>query len=97
MRWGGFTVTEYDRARSEYLSRMERAYNNRRQCENSSYVREYINNFLEGEPIPGIEAEWPMVQMIAQNVQVAQINQALAALPVSDNRVLMALLPDNDE
>ena len=94
---GGFTVTEYDRARSEYLSRMERAYNNRRQCENSSYVREYINNFLEGEPIPGIEAEWPMVQMIAQNVQVAQINQALAALPVSDNRVLMALLPDNDE
>lgn len=94
---GGFTVSEYDRARSEYLSRMEKAFNNRKQCESSRYVSEYVDNFIKGDPIPGIEAEWPMVQMIAQNVQVAQINQAMSMVQTSDNRVLLALLPDNAE
>lgn len=93
---GGFTVTEYERARNEYLSRIERAYNNRNQRESSSFVNEYVNNFLKHEPIPSIEDEYPMMQMIAKSIPVQAINQTLAQIDTNNNRVLLALLPEKD-
>ncbi|MCH5318615.1 MAG: insulinase family protein [Paramuribaculum sp.] len=94
---GGFTPGEYERAKSEYLSRYERQYNNRNQRENNSFVQEYVRNFLDKEPIPGLEVEWQMVQMIANSVPVALINQVMGEIETSDNRVLLAMLPDNAE
>ena len=38
---GGFTATEYARARSEYLSRIEKSYKNRASRESGSFAREY--------------------------------------------------------
>ncbi len=94
---GGFTVTEYERARSEYLSQYERAYNNRNQRENETYVNEYVQNFLDGDPIPGIETEYEMIKQIAPMIPVQVLNQTIAQLITADNRVLLALLPDNAE
>ncbi|MBD5375607.1 MAG: insulinase family protein [Bacteroides sp.] len=93
---GGFTVTEYERARNEYLSRIERAYNNRNQRESSAFVNEYVNNFLKNEPIPSIEDEYPMLQMIARSVPVQAINQTMAQIATDKNRVLLALLPEKE-
>lgn len=94
---GGFTPSEYERAKSEYLSRYEKAYNNRNQRENNSYVQEYVRNFLDNEPIPSIENEYQLIQMIAASIQIAHINQMLTEIETNDNRVLLALLPDNEE
>jgi len=92
---GGFTQTEYERARAEYLSRYERAYNNRNQRENETYVNDYVNNFLDNTPIPTMEEEYETVKQLAQMLPVQVINQTLASLITPDNRVLLALLPDN--
>lgn len=93
---GGFTVTEYDRAKSEYLSRLETQYNNRNKRENASYSREYVRSFLDNEPIPGIEAEYQMMQMIANSVPVQAINQVLPQMITEDNRILLAMLPEKE-
>lgn len=91
---GGFTQSEYDRTRNEYLSNLERFYNNRATRENGSFVSEYVNNFKDGEPIPGIEVEWPLLQQIAMSIPLQSINQAVAQSITPDNRVLMVLSPE---
>lgn len=93
---GGFTQSEYERAKSELLSRWERTYNNRRQRENNAYVQEYVQNFLNAEPIPGIEVEWPMMQQLAAMIPLQTINQISTQLARGDNRVLLALLPEKE-
>ena len=93
---GGFTQSEYERAKSELLSRWEKTYNNRRQRENNAYVQEYVQNFLNAEPIPGIEVEWPMMQQLAAMIPLQTINQISTQLARGDNRVLLALLPEKE-
>ena len=74
---GGFTVSEYDRARTEILSQYEKQYDQRGARENTSYCREYAQNFTTGDPIPGIEFEYKTMQMIAQMITLEQINSLL--------------------
>lgn len=93
---GGFTSTEYDRARNEFLSRIERSYNNRATRESGAYVNEYVNSFIDGEPIPGIEFEYELYNALAPSIPVEAINQTMAQLITDDNRVVMALAPEKD-
>ncbi len=93
---GGFTVGEYERARSEYMSRLERAYNSRETRESEAYVQEYVYNFLDNEPIPSIEEEYQIISQIAPMIPVEAINQALPELITKDNRVIMCMVPEND-
>lgn len=92
---GGFTEGEYQRAKSEYLSRYEKAYNNRATEQSEYYVQEYVNNFIDGDPIPGIAKEYEYAQLFTQQIPLAMINQAFAEAITPDNRVVMALLADN--
>lgn len=91
---GGFTQSEYERARNEYISSIERVYNNRNTRENGTFVNEYVDNFKDGDPIPGIEAEWPLIQQIAMSIPVQVINQTMSQAITPDNRVLMVLCPE---
>ena len=50
----GFTQSELDRYRNQLLVGYEQAYNEREKTESRNYADEYVRNFLEGEPIPGI-------------------------------------------
>lgn len=93
---GGFTVGEYERARSEYLSRLERAYNSRDSRQSGAYVQEYVANFLDNEPIPSIEDEYQIIQQIAPMIPVEAINQVLPELITADNRVIFCMVPQND-
>lgn len=92
---GGFTVTEFDRAKAEYLSRYERAYNGRNDRENAVYVNQYVNNFLDNDPIPSMDETYSTVKMIAQQIPLEMINQTIKEMVTTDNRVMMALLADN--
>ncbi|MDE6115594.1 MAG: insulinase family protein [Muribaculum sp.] len=91
---GGFTATEYDRARSEYLSRLEKAYNNRANTTSTSLVNEYVRHFLDNEPIPGIENEFTMMSMLANQIPVEMINMALPEIVGDKNIVVLAMLPE---
>ena len=90
---GGFTLTEYERAQKEYLSDLETKYNNREKRESGEYVNEYVRNFIDGNPIPGIEVEYQLVNMIAPQIPVAIINQAMQQYVTENNRVVACMLP----
>ena len=93
---GGFTATEYARARAEYISRLEKAYKNRASRESGAYAREYAAHFTENEPIPGIEWEYQTMNVIVNQIPVEGINQIFNQYITPDNRVLLALFPEKE-
>lgn len=94
----GFTESEYERARANYLQRLESAYNEREKTKNDSYVNEYINHFLMAEPIPGIEFEYTTMNQIAPNIPVMAINQAIqqGGLLPDNNQVVFIAAPEKE-
>nr|WP_321028702.1 insulinase family protein [Bacteroides nordii] len=92
----GFTETEYGRARAEYLRQLESAYNERDKRKNETYVNEYVRNFLDKEPIPGIENEYAIINQIAPNIPVAALNQMMQALVTDSNQVVAIFGPEKE-
>lgn len=89
----GFTEAELDRARRELLAVYERAYNERATSESASYAREYVSNFLEGEPMPGIAFEYRLAMTHVPTITVAEVVAAATALLSAENRVILAVAP----
>ncbi len=85
----GFTASEYQRASDEYMSRLEKRYNNRDKISNENFGRQYCSNYLDGEPIPSIEQLYQLMGMIAPQIQVEMINQALPELITTDGKNLV--------
>ena len=89
----GFTESEYARARANYLQNLESAYNEREKTKHGSYVREYVQNFLNGEPIPGIEAEYSMMNQLAPNIPLQAMNMVMQQLVPDSNQVVIIAGP----
>lgn len=90
---GGFTATEYARCRTEYLSQLEKAYNNRNQQENKALAESYVRNFIDKKPIPGIETEYQMMSMIVNQIPVEAVNQVFSQIVSDKNLVVLGMMP----
>ncbi len=93
---GGFTIGEYERAKAEYLSRLEKAYNGRDTRQNNEFVQQYVRHFIDNEPIPSIEDRYNMMKQFVELLPIDAINQVLPEIITKDNRVFMVLAPQND-
>ena len=92
----GFTASEYARARAEYLRNLESAYNERGNAKNEAYAQEYVNHFLDNEPIPGIENEYSFMNQIAPNIPVEAVNQMMQFLITDNNQALILFAPEKE-
>lgn len=90
---GGFTATEYARCRTEYLSQLEKAYNNRNQQENKTLAESYVRNFIDKKPILGIETEYQMMSMIVNQIPVEAVNQVFSQIVSDKNLVVLGMMP----
>ena len=87
----GFTATEYARAQEEYLSRLERQYNEREKVHNRIYTQKCYRHFLDNEPLMSIEDNYQIMNMIAPQVPVEAINEVLPKLISTDGKNLVVL------
>jgi zinc protease len=94
---GGFTASEYERAKAQYVASMEQQYDEREARNNTSYCKEYAGNFTKNEPIPGIEYELALAKQFAEMLPVDAINMTAAELiQGQDNRVFLGMFPENE-
>ncbi len=70
----GFTAAELERAKKSMTASYERMYNDRDKTESYLYVEEFIRNFLQQEPIPGIEKEYYLVQNFVPTITLQEVN-----------------------
>ncbi|SIS79776.1 zinc protease [Chryseobacterium ureilyticum] len=92
----GFTQSELDRAKSQVLSNLEKSYNNRDKTESDMLVDEYVRNFLEQEPIPGIAWEYEGAKSFLPTVTLAQTNEVIKKMVKDDSRVIIITGPKKD-
>ncbi|HTE31057.1 MAG TPA: pitrilysin family protein, partial [Chryseolinea sp.] len=71
----GFTASEFDRIKKTLMKNIERSYNERDKTESVNLVEEYIRNFLEKEPIPGIENEYKYYKKFLDGITLEEVNQ----------------------
>lgn len=73
----GFTKGELERFKKDILSYYEKAYNERDKSQSRSYAQEYIRNFLEDEPIPGIEVEYAFTQKYINKIELGWVHLSI--------------------
>ncbi len=81
----GFTPNELERGKKQLQAFIEKAYNDKDKTESSSYVQEYIDNFLTHEPSPGIEKEFAYYNQLMPGIQLSEVNALTARLKKNDN------------
>ena len=94
----GFTATEYERAKEEYLSRLERQYNERNKISNARLAAQYYRNYLDNEPIPSIEQEYEIMSQYVPMLPVDLVNQMMPGFisTTGENLVIMNFNQEKD-
>ena len=90
----GFTATELDRQKKNMLRAIERAVAEKDKQESGSLADEYIRNFTDKEPIPGIVYENGLYQRFIPEITLAEINALAADWNPDRNRVVAVNGPD---
>ncbi len=96
MKRFGFTPGELARAKADLLSSIEKAYNERSKTKNTDYVQEYTRNFLDFEPIPGIEWEYNTIQEILPIMTLEEINKIAERYVGDSNQTVLITGPERE-
>lgn len=98
IREHGFTETEYERARADYMSALEKAYTNRSKTKNDNYARQYCRHYLDNEPIPSIEDEYQIMSMLTPALPVDYVNMYVreTVSETDTNLVVLFLAQEKD-
>ncbi|MCK4568795.1 MAG: insulinase family protein [Bacteroidales bacterium] len=93
----GFTATELERAKADYLSSMETQYKEKDKQESDTYVWEYSDHFLNDEPVPGIDFDYAFVQKVLPGISQEEMNELAAKWITDGNRVVVIAGPESEE
>ncbi|MFM8587238.1 MAG: M16 family metallopeptidase [Bacteroidota bacterium] len=90
----GFTAAELERAKKNLLSNYEKSWNNRDKTESENFASEYISNFVENEPIPGIDYEFDLIKKLLPTIQLSEVNAVTDVYKNEKNRFSFVMGPD---
>ena len=93
----GFTQAELERAKKSYLSRMEKAYNDRDKTESVALIDELVRNFLEKEAMPGIEVEYELTKKMLPTITLENINAVLDVIKGDKNKLVAVMGPEGTD
>jgi zinc protease len=97
VRQYGFTENELELAKKGVYSNLEKLYKEANTTESDNYAGEYIRNFLEGEPIPGIENEYNYHKQLLPGIHVSELNKMVKDWVSGNNIFTLITGPDNKE
>jgi Predicted Zn-dependent peptidases len=92
----GFTNSEFIRAKTDYLTAIEKSYNERDTRKNNSYVQELIRHFLEDEPVPGIEWEYEVSQGLLAQLPLEAVNEIAKSYITRENLIISITAPEKE-
>ncbi|MFR9603781.1 MAG: insulinase family protein [Rikenellaceae bacterium] len=95
-RQHGYTPSEFERAKADFMSYSRRAYTNRGDRLNNSFVQRYIKNFRYNTPIPSAEEEWRIDSIILSTITLDEVN-AMRGIITHHNNVVTVNAPQKEE
>ena len=73
----GFTATEYQRYKQNFLSQLDKQYSNKDKRFNSQFVNEYVKNYLAKEPIPSLDDYYQVMTQVVPMLPLETINELM--------------------
>ncbi len=92
----GFTASEFDRAKKNFLVGIEKVLKEKDKRMSSNYVQQYVRHFLDNAPIPSLEEECALFQKIVPQLTVEDLNRRFNSFISDRNMVIVAQVPQND-
>ena len=92
----GFTQSELDRYKTEYLKNIEKSFKEKNKTKSARYVNEYVGNFLEDEPSPGIDKEYEYVKKELPRITLNDVNKYASKWIKDSNRVVIVAAPEKE-
>src|SRR5262245_9298005 len=89
----GFTQTELDRFRLNYMQTFAQLAASNDEHTSQSLADEFIRNFMQQEPIPGIAYENGLVQRFLPEITLADVNNLARNWIPDRNRVVAVMAP----
>ena len=93
----GFTEAELELAKKDMMSGVEKAYNERNTTDSKDYVEEYVRNFLDNEPIPGIENEYNYYKSLLPGIKAGELSTLVKDWMKDMNTFTLITAPDKKE
>lgn len=92
----GFQEGEFERAKKDILARLEKQYKDRDKLESNRMVNDYIYNYLENSPIPGIAWEFEMTKRMLPDITLEEVSALINGFLHDDNRVIVMTGPEKE-
>ena len=93
----GFTPTEYNRFKADYLSNLEKQYSNKDKRFNRQFVNQYVQHFLANEPIPSIDYTFETMKQVVPVIPIEAINTLAKELISQKDSNLVVLSMNNEK
>ena len=90
----GFTATELEREKANMLRAIESAWHEKDQRPSRRLAEEYLRHFLDGEPVPGVDAEYALQQEMLPEITVEDVNRIAEPWRGIHNAVVLLSGPD---
>ena len=93
----GFTATEYSRYKADFLSQLDKQYSNKDKRFNRQFVNQYVQNFLNNEPIPSIDYTYTTMKQIVPMLPLEAVNGLMKELVATTDTNLVVLNMNNEK
>jgi len=92
----GFTSTELERVKQELLTVYAQSANEAGKTNSDRLADEYIRNFTEQEPVPGIITENAYAQHFIPGITLEEVNELAAKWYTDENICIIVMAPEKD-
>ena len=92
----GFTATELNREKLNLQRGLQRAVNEKDKSPSGPLADEFVRNFIQAEPIPGIVYEFGLNQRFLPEITLAEVNTLTKDWMPDRNRLITIIAPEND-
>ena len=92
----GFTQTELDRAKKQYLANAEKGYKEKDKQKSNQIVWSYYGHFLANDPKPGAEFNYNLTKEFIPGVQLEQVNQLNETYFNDENQSIILHAPEKE-
>ena len=93
----GFTAGELETVKKKMEAGIEKQFKEKDKTKSSTYVQQYLNNFLIGSAIPSAEYTYELSKKLLNNITLADINAAAKAMVTKTNQIVVVQAPEKEK
>ena len=93
----GFTATEYNRFKANYLSNLDKTYSNKDKRYNSQFVNQCVRHFLDNNPMPSIDYTYTTMKQLVPAIPLEGINALIKELVSNEDKNLVVVSFNNEK